>query len=354
MSMNDLQAYGWNDYFAAAWRKLELDEYAPGRVIADRGSHLKVVTPLEYAAEIAGKLSHSARSDELPKIGDWVALRLGADNKATIHAVLPRKSEVSRRMAGDRFGKQILAANIDIAFVVQALDDDFSAARLERFIYQLRQSNIEPIFIFNKADLAQELDTKRTEVEKLNIPYLITSAQTNQGLNQVAAAIPAGKTAVFLGSSGVGKSTLTNKLLGFERQKTAAVRASDSTGMHTTSHRELFALPNNGMVIDTPGIRELQLWGDETYLADTFPDIETLAADCKYRTTCGHTHEEGCKIIEAIQSNQLDPARLTNYRKFKIELQEVSVQIAAQAVHDKALYNKQAARARNFDNDEEY
>ncbi|MEO8105632.1 MAG: ribosome small subunit-dependent GTPase A [Candidatus Saccharibacteria bacterium] len=352
--MDDLQAYGWNDNFAAVWHELELDEYTPGRVIADRGSHLKVVTPLEYAAEIAGKLSHSSRSDELPKIGDWVALRLGEDNKATIHAVLPRQSEVSRRMAGDRFGKQILAANIDIAFVVQALDDDFSAARLERFIYQLRQSHIEPIFIFNKADLAQELAAKCSEVETLNIPYLITSAQTDQGLDQVAAAIPAGKTAVFLGSSGVGKSTLTNKLLGYERQKTAPVRVSDSTGMHTTSHRELFTLPNNGMIIDTPGIRELQLWGDETYLADTFPDIESLAADCKYRTTCSHSHEEGCKVIEAIQNKQLDPARLANYLKFQIELRAVSIQIAAQVEHDKAIHNKRAARARNFDDDEEY
>ncbi len=352
--MNDLQAYGWNDYFAKAWQALELAEYTPGRVVADRGSHLKVVTPHEYAAEIAGKLSHSARSDELPKIGDWVALRLGDDNKATIHAVLPRQSEVSRRMAGDRFGKQILAANIDIAFVVQALDDDFSAARLERFIYQLRQSNIEPIFIFNKADLAQAFEAKRAEVETLHIPYLITSAQTDQGLDQVAAAVPAGKTAVFLGSSGVGKSTLTNKLLGYDRQKTAAVRVSDSTGMHTTSHRELFTLPGNGMIIDTPGIRELQLWGDETYLADTFPDIEALAADCKYRTTCSHTHEEGCKVIEAIQHHQLDPARLSSYQKFQIELREVSVQIAAQAEHNKALHNKRAARARNFDDDEAY
>lgn len=352
--MNDLQAYGWDDHCAQLWRELDLTEVTPGRVVTDRGSHLKVVTPHEYDAEISGKLSHTAKSHELPKIGDWVALRVGADNKAVIHAVLPRKSEISRRMAGDRFGKQILAANIDLAFVVQALDDDFNAARLERYIYQLRQGHIEPLFIFNKADLAQDLVNKCAAVETLNIPYLITSTVTDQGMADVATAIPTGKTAVFLGSSGVGKSTLTNKLLGFERQKTAAVRESDSKGMHTTSHRALFTLPNGGMVIDTPGIRELQLWGDETYLADTFPDIEALAANCKFRTTCSHTHEQDCKVIEAITNGDLNVARLTSYQKFRIELQEVSAQIAARTMEAKAQQNKRSAQARNFDDDDEY
>jgi len=352
--MDDLQAYGWDEHCTQLWRELDLGDLIPGRVVTDRGSHLKVVTPQEYDAEISGKLSHTARSHELPKIGDWVALLVTDDNKAIIHAVLPRKSEISRKMAGDRFGKQILAANIDLAFVVQALDDDFNAARLERYIYQLRQGHIEPLFIFNKADLVQDLANKCADVETLNIPYLITSTITDQGLAEVAAAIPAGKTAVFLGSSGVGKSTLTNKLLGFERQKTAAVRESDSKGMHTTSHRALFTLPNGGMVIDTPGIRELQLWGDETYLADTFPDIEALAADCKYRTTCSHSHEQGCKVIEAIKNGQLPAARLTSYQKFRIELQELSTQIAARSMEAKAQQNKRAAQARNFDDEEEY
>ena len=352
--MDDLQAYGWDDDWAQLWHELDRADLMPGRVVTDRGSHLKVVTPHEYDAEIAGKLSHTARSHELPKIGDWVALQVGADNKAVVHAVLPRKSEISRRMAGDRFGKQILAANIDLAFVVQALDDDFNAARLERYIYQLRQGHIEPLFIFNKADLAQNLANKRAAVEILNIPYLITSTETDQGLAEVATAIPAGKTAVFLGSSGVGKSTLTNKLLGFERQKTAAVRVSDSKGMHTTSHRALFTLPNGGMIIDTPGIRELQLWGDETYLADTFPDIEALAADCKFRTTCSHTQEEGCKVIEAIKNGELDAARLTSYQKFRIELQAVSAQIAARTIEAKNQQNRRAGQARNFDDEDDY
>ena len=352
--MDNLQAYGWDDYWAQQWRELDLPDLVPGRVVTDRGSHLKVVTPQEYAAEIAGKLSHTARSHDLPKIGDWVGLQLGDDNKAVIHAVLPRKSEISRRQAGDRFGKQILAANIDLAFVVQALDDDFNAARLDRYIYQLRQSHIEPLFIFNKADLAQDITDKKLAVEKLNIPYLITSAETGQGLDDVAAAIPPGKTAVFLGSSGVGKSTLTNKLLGFVRQKTAAVRVSDSKGMHTTSHRALFALPNGGMIIDTPGIRELQLWGDETYLADTFPEIEALAADCKYRTTCSHTHEQGCKVIEAINNGALSAARLVSYQKFRVELQAVSAQIAARTIEAKNQQNKRAAQARDFDDEDQY
>jgi ribosome biogenesis GTPase len=351
--MNDLQAYGWNDHWAKLWQELDFGAFVPGLVVTDRGSHLKVVTPDEYDAEISGKLSHTAKSHELPKIGDWVALQLGHDNKAVVHAVLPRKSEISRRLAGDRFGKQILASNIDLAFVVQALDDDFNAARLERYIYQLRQGHIEPLFIFNKADLAQDIADKQLEVEKLNIPYLITSAETGQGLDSVAAAIPAGKTAVFLGSSGVGKSTLTNKLLGFERQKTAAVRESDSKGMHTTSHRALFTLPGSGMIIDTPGIRELQLWGDETYLADTFPDIEALAADCKFRTTCSHTHEQDCKVIEAIKAGKLDAARLANYQKFRVELQELTAQIAARTIDAKAQHNKRAAQARNFDDDDD-
>jgi len=335
----DLETYGWNDYFATALRELALKSCVPGRVIADHGSYLKVVTPTETIAEIAGALTHASEPYQLPKVGDWVALQLSDHNKAIIRAVLPRTSEINRKAAGTGNVRQVLATNVDIAFVVQALDFDFSPSRLERYTYQLRQSNIEPTFIFNKADKALDLSAKLAIVKALNVPFIVTTAIAGEGIEEVRAIISKGKTAVFLGSSGVGKSTLTNALLGDERQKTATVRESDSMGRHTTSHRELFVLPGGGLIIDTPGIRELQLWGEEEYLASSFKDVEELASQCEFRN-CSHTKEVNCAVIRAIEQQVLPAARLESYLKLKNELRATAFAVASLSAKQK----KQRAR----------
>lgn len=332
--MIDIKTYGWNNHFAVDFKHLGLADCMPGRVVADYGSYLKVAAGQEYEAEVSGKLAHDSEPHQRPKVGDWVALQPNDSNRGIIYAVLSRHSEINRKSVGTGSVRQVLATNVDIAFVVQALDFDFNLSRLERYTYQLRQSNIEPIFIFNKVDKALDLSAKLATIKSLNIDFIITSATEGQGVERVRAAIPKGKTAVFLGSSGVGKSTLTNALLGDERQKTAAIRESDSMGRHTTSHRELFVLPSGGLIIDTPGIRELQLWGEEEYLASSFKDIEALASRCEFRN-CSHTKELNCAVIKAIGLGILPPGRLASYLKLKNELQGESFNLAAQTAKQK-------------------
>jgi ribosome biogenesis GTPase / thiamine phosphate phosphatase len=337
--MNTLHTFGYNQSLADTFATIGLMDCIPGRVVADYGGFLKVVTPDECEAEIAGLLLHDSEPYQLPKVGDWVAVQLGAHGKAMIRAVLPRLSEISRKAAGTSNTRQVLATNVDIAFVVQALDFDFSPMRLERYSYQLRQSNIEPIFIFNKADKAYDIDEKLEQIDATTMPYIVTSATMNRGIDAIRTLMADGKTAVFLGSSGVGKSTLTNALLGTDTQKTAAIRESDSTGRHTTSHRELFVLPGGGMIIDTPGIRELQLWGEEEFLAKSFGDIEALALGCEFRN-CSHVKELQCAVLAAVTAGTLSAIRLESYLKFKNELQ-VNAHAAASL---SAKQKKQRAR----------
>lgn len=344
----NLETYGWNDVFATAYDELVLDECVPGRVVADYGGFLKLVIPDEVTAEIGGSLAHVSEPFQLPKVGDWVAVQINDSSRAIIRAVLPRSSEISRKAAGTGGGRQVLATNVDVAFVVQALDFDFNPARLERYTYQLRQSHIKPIFIFNKADKAQDMPGKLALIETLNTPFIITTAITGEGIPQIEAMIPSGKTAVFLGSSGVGKSTLVNAMLGDERQKTAAVRESDSMGRHTTSHREIFVLPGGGLIIDTPGIRELQLWGEEEYLSQSFADIEELVGECEFRN-CSHTKEEKCAVLQAIESGALPASRLDSYLKFKNELQSQAFAAASLSAKQKKQRSRRLRKATQLD-----
>ena len=337
--MLELENYGWDNQVAADFKDLKLGDCQPARVVADYGGYLKVAAPSEYTAEIAGKLAHDSEPYQRPKVGDWVALQAGDQNHGIITAVLPRHGEINRKAAGTGNARQVLATNVDIAFVVQALDFDFNLSRLERYTYQLRQSKIEPIFVFNKVDRAIDLEAKLVQIQALDIPFIVTSATEGRGVAEIQSMIASGQTAVFLGSSGVGKSTLTNALLGDDRQKTAAVRESDSMGRHTTSHRELFILPGGGLIIDTPGIRELQLWGEEEYLSSSFKDVEDLAAKCEFRN-CSHTKELNCAVRRAIVENALPAARLESYSKLKAELRQADFTAAALTAKQK----KQRAR----------
>ncbi|GAC1370149.1 MAG: ribosome small subunit-dependent GTPase A [Candidatus Saccharimonadales bacterium] len=318
--MDNLRPYGWDDQLAAAWQQLDITDCVPARVVADYAANLKIVLPDERRAEISGRLQHTAAPADRPKVGDWVAVRLANADTAVIEQVLSRRSEISRRAAGDRLVKQVMAANVDVAFIVQALDHDFSPQRLQRYLYQLQSSHIQPVVVLNKSDKVADASSYLDQIRKLNIPVVLTSAAKEEGIDQLFAYLRPGRTAVLLGSSGVGKSTITNLLIGEEVQKTQEVRGSDSKGRHTTSHRELFQLDSGGLLIDTPGIRELQLWGTEEELSDSFADIMELSRHCRY-TSCSHTVESDCAVQSAITVGTLPFERLANYQKMKAELE---------------------------------
>jgi ribosome biogenesis GTPase len=320
--MNQLAQFGWTDTQQSNWEQLELIDVVPARVVADFGTSLKIVAPQPITAELSGRLSHYTDREHVPKVGDWVAVRLFDNSTAVVETVLPRQSEIARKVAGKRAVKQVIAANVDVAFVLLALDGDFSIERLKRFLYQLSISHVHPVIVLNKADKVADIAPYLTDLQILDLPIIITTATTGSGVAKIIDYIKPGQTAILLGSSGVGKSTLTNQLLGKEIQATSAVRASDDTGRHTTVRRELFVLPNGGMLIDTPGVRELQLWGTQEDLHDNFNDIATLISQCKY-TTCRHNQEPGCAIQAALRSGQLPATHYADYLKMKSELESL-------------------------------
>jgi len=340
--MEQLEQFGWTKELRQKWRTLAAPGLVPARVIADFGTSLKVVTPSVVTAELSGKLAHYTEPDLTPKVGDWVGVHLYNSSHAVIEVLIPRRNEIARKVAGKQVIKQIMAANVDIAFVLLALDNDFSVERLKRFLYQLSIGHITPVIVLNKADKTDEVAAYVAAVQPLNLPIVISTAISGAGVAEILSYIKPGHTAILLGSSGVGKSTLTNQLLKRDVQATNAVRDSDATGRHTTVHRELFILPNGGLLIDTPGIRELQLWGTEEELAENFDDITRLAAQCKY-TTCQHNGEEGCAIQEALHNGSLDASHYASYIKMRTELESLRQKNTAQQRHN----NKRSRKSKD-------
>ncbi len=330
--MSQLTKFGWTADLSEAWEQLDTKNLHPARVTADFGTSLKIALPDIHTAELSGKLAHYTNHDDTPKVGDWVAVQLLDNGPAVIEQVLPRRNEIARKVAGKRTTKQIIGANIDVAFVLLALDDDFSVERLQRFLYQLSIHAIRPVIVLNKADKTDTLAFYTQQLEEFKLPIIIATATLGAGIDEILAHIHPGETAILLGSSGVGKSTITNKLLGREAQATNTVRDSDSTGKHTTVHRELFMLPNGGLLVDTPGIRELQLWGDEGDLDENFNDIAVLARRCKYGS-CSHTSEAGCAIQDALHSGILSESHYANYLKMKGELSNLKAKKEIRARH---------------------
>jgi len=340
--MEDLSRFGWNDGWADKWQRLTIAGTVPARVVADFGTSLKLVTPELVTAELSGILAHYTSKDLVPKVGDWVAVRLLDNGNAVVESIVPRRSEIARKAAGQRNVKQIIAANVDVAFVLLALDNDFSIERLKRYLYQLSVSNVSPVVVLNKADKVDDINPYLTSLESLGLPIIISTATEGMGVEDILSHIGPAQTAILLGSSGVGKSTLTNRLLGREAQATQEVRASDDTGKHTTVHRELFMLPNGGLLIDTPGIRELQLWGTQEDLDDNFDDVAELISQCQY-TTCQHNGEVGCAIQAAINDGRLQASHYADYVKMKAELKVVRLKSTVQA----RLANKKSRKTIN-------
>lgn len=310
---------GWNSYFEAFWRGGEWKNAVPARVIAQQRKFWRVAGEFgECWGEASGKLRLAAdEGADWPAVGDWVAVEAhGADPTAMIQEVLPRRSKFVRKMAGKKMEEQVIAANVDTALLVCALDDDFSPRRVERYLAQCWESGARPVIVLNKADACEEVGEKTAEMERVAVGTVVcvVSARTGQGFDQLEEFLRPGQTLVLLGSSGVGKSTVANCLLGETLQEVQPVRESDSKGRHTTTARELFVLPGGALLMDTPGLREMQLWDAEQGVAQTFADIDALAAQCRF-VDCRHEGEPGCAVLAAVSSGELDAARLENRRK---------------------------------------
>ena len=274
----------------------------------------------EQKAMVSGKLLFDAQSpSDYPAVGDYVMVGSADPDTAVIHLVLPRKSLFVRKAAGTSKTEQVVAANIDTVFLCMSLNNDFNLRRLERYLAVAWESGAEPVVVLTKADLCADLPQKQREVEAIamGVDILTTSAMESDGYRQIMPYITQGRTVAFVGSSGVGKSTLINRLLGEERLATDGLR-NDDKGHHTTTHRELLFLPNGAMVIDTPGMRELGMWDAASGVEQTFGDIEELAARCRFRN-CSHASEPGCAVRAALESGHLDTGRWQSYQKLKNE-----------------------------------
>lgn len=328
-----LHSIGWNERLAAAFASHREAGLEPARVVREeRGRYLLLGEAGESAGELAGRLRHEARARaDLPAVGDWVAVRPGSP-VAMIVAVLPRASAFLRKVAGETTGEQVVAANVDTVFLMAGLDGDLNLRRMERYLTAAWESGAAPVVVLNKLDLTGDGDARIAEVEALamGVPVVAVSALERRGLEALAPWLAAGRTVALLGSSGVGKSTLVNALLDEERQATGAVREDDSRGRHTTTHRELVPLPGGALLLDTPGMRELQLWGDESGLDEAFADIAALAQDCRFRD-CGHAGEPGCAVQAAVDRGGLDAPRLASWHKLQRELRRLATRQDARA-----------------------
>ena len=320
-----LSALGWDDSFAASFLSYSAHGLLPARVALEHKRAYQLLSPLgELDAECTGKLvHHAAARGNFPAVGDWAAVapRPGDPLKADIHAVLPRRTKFSRRAAGESGGEQIVAANIDTVFLVTALDQNYNLRRIERYLAVTRESGAEPVVLLNKSDLHPAPDSARAEVAAVTAgaPVLALSAAHDASLAALAPWLVPGRTVALLGSSGVGKSTLLNRLLGREQQRTGEISTAVGKGRHTTTQRELLITPGGALVIDTPGMRELQLWEiDAPALDATFADIAALATRCRFHD-CAHGAEPGCAVQAALDEGRLDADRWASFQKLRRE-----------------------------------
>jgi ribosome biogenesis GTPase len=297
-----------------------------GRRRAVHDSYGLLSDDTESLAELAGQLRHGTEPRAvLPVVGDWVRAVAGASGarRAVIHDVLPRRSRIARRAAGNPTEEQVLAANVDIAFIVSSLNRDLSPRRLERYVALVRHGGVRPVIVLTKADLCSDPATTVAEVAAAmpGVAVHAMSVLQGQGLEALAPYLSLGTTCVLLGSSGVGKSTIVNHLLGTEAQRVLSVRERDDRGRHTTTHRQLLRLPGGAFLIDTPGLREIHLWNDhkDAGLEHAFGDITSLATACRFRD-CQHQNEPGCAVKAAVAEGVLDAGRLTSYAKLQREL----------------------------------
>jgi ribosome biogenesis GTPase / thiamine phosphate phosphatase len=315
--------WGWSSFFESYFEEYKNNGHSVMRIVrVNKGKYIACNDIAEFSCEVTGKFIFQADGKgNFPTVGDWVVTTvIGNEQKAMIHAILPRKSAFIRKTAGQTSDEQVVAANIDTVFIVTGLDQNFNLRRIERYLSLAWESKATPVVLLNKSDLCQEAEAIKRDVESIaiGVDVCMISATRQSGMEVLTDYIKTGKTIAFIGSSGVGKSTIINALLGTERLEVNEVSELGNRGRHTTSFRELIMLPAGGMVIDTPGMRELQVWGDETGLKQTFDDIENLSKNCRFKD-CAHETEPGCAVQEAIMNSSLDAKRLESYFKLKKE-----------------------------------
>ena len=366
--MYALHDLGWSDFFSAQLAEVERNsEIAAARVAEENREMFRLLSPQgEFMAEVSGKFRHqvTGRAD-FPAVGDWVlAGTRKEESRATIHRVLNRKSKFSRKIAGKKTEEQIVAANVDVVFIVSSLNSEFNLRRLERYVALAWESGARPVIVLNKSDLSGNPEELRREAQAaaIGVRVIVTSALRGDGIGEIrelmrsdaegeSAGEIAGeklrvaKTAALLGSSGVGKSSLINAILGTQLLDTGEIRESDDRGRHTTTTRQLIVAPNGGVLIDTPGMRELQLWDASEGIDQAFGEIAELAANCKFRD-CKHANEPGCAVRAAVELGALDAERLESFHKlgreekFVAAKQDAAVR-AAQTKELKKVMKKQ-------------
>ena len=315
-----ITVYGWSDALQQQFQTYAARGLVPARVIVQqRGLYVLAAPTGEVNALLSGRFAHAAEAGAYPVAGDWVAAAVRtAEASATIHHLLPRRSAFVRKAIGG--GAQVVAANVDVAFLVASLNADLNPRRIERYLATAWESGASPVVVLTKADLCDDPEAHKASVEAvaLGVPVHVVSAVTGQGLADLSASFAPGQTAALLGSSGVGKSSLVNALAGATLMATQAIRDQDARGRHTTTHRELVLLPGGRLLLDTPGMRELGLWDAQAGVATTFADIEALFMECRFRD-CAHGAEPGCAVRAALMDGALDAGRWRSYAKLQRE-----------------------------------
>jgi len=321
--MGLLEDWGWDARWAEAFGGDAANGLFPARLVEEQRGLFQIISEQGIkAARTPGNMRHRAVDRAgLPAVGDWVCAEAVPNEKVVlIRRILPRRTKLSRKAAGETMEEQVIAANLDTVLVMTALNADFNARRLERFLTVTRESGAEPVLILNKLDTCDAPDPFMKEARQAagDAAVVAISAKTGAGLAELGAWIKPGRTVGLIGSSGVGKSTLVNRLAGNEKLKTAETRRSDERGRHTTTHRQLFILPGGGILLDTPGMREMQFWDAEQGLAKTFDEIEALAPSCRFKD-CAHGSEPGCAVKAAVEAGTVSPERLVSWAKLKRE-----------------------------------
>ncbi len=334
MDRHALAALGFDPAHFDVLAGLEPKELTPARVVAEhRDRYVLTSDTTDRWAVVSGRFRATAGDgDAWPAVGDWVAAQHVPDGVSVIHHVLPRRTRLERLAAGGVARSQVLAANVDVVFIVTSLNADYNPRRLERTLALVWESGARPVIVLTKADLSPDVEaaTSATETLAIGVPVHAVCAPTGDGLDALLPYLGLGSTVALVGSSGVGKSTLVNALVAEPAMATREVRAGDDRGRHTTSHRQLVRVPTGGAIVDTPGLREVGLAGDDGGLDAVFGDIDELARSCRF-ADCGHQTEPGCAVLAAIASGEITSERLSGYRKLQREAAHVERRRSARA-----------------------